>query len=85
MYQRKKVEQYQNAIANLMACGKDYISQKEFIELTGTKPNADIAHVSEEYVLSDELCDHRGYEHGTKGVRYSYEAKSCIQYFRDRL
>lgn len=85
MYVRKKVPKYEMAIANLKKCGQEFIDQKTFIALTGCKPTGDIEHISEEYVLSDELCDHRGYDHGTKATRYLYKVKSCIEYFEYKL
>ena len=85
MYIRKKVAKYKMAITNLEQCGQELIDQKTFIALTGCKPTGDIAHVVEEYVLPDELCDHRGYEHGKMGTRYKYYVADCIEYFKYKI
>ena len=85
MKKQERNEKYVRVIEALKAIEETYINAKGFEELTGTKPNGTIAHETVVYVLPDELCDYRGYEHGTQGVRYLYEVKDCIRYFEEKI
>lgn len=85
MSRQERNEKYVRAIEALKAIEEPYINAKGFEELTGAKPNKTIAHETIVYVLPDELCDHRGYERGTEGVRYLYEVQDCIRYFEEKI